>query len=150
MNFWPFRRRSKQQKPQATIQLDRSLQENPRIAAAWTTYAGTKFLLRRGDYAKVNPNAEGRNSPFDEECFAREELAKFWAAQPEETRREDTYLQLLADVYAAGFIQEYVWRFLRQPNWQEPLGLKHEQFDAWAAENGLADHHPQTLAAITE
>ena len=76
-------------------------------------------------------------------------MAEFWAVQPEEKRRLDPYLQLLADVRAAGFIREYVWRFLREPSWPEPAGLRSDAFAAWAAENGLAEHRPPTLAFVS-
>jgi len=147
MNFWPFRRQPR--KPQLSINLDSSVQHNATVAAAWTTYAGTKALLRMGEYAKHNPEAQGHDSPFDEECYARDAMAEFWAVQPDEKRRLDAYLQLLANVRAAGFIREYVWRFLREPGWPQPSGLKNDSFDAWAAQNGLCEHRPPTLAFIS-
>src|SRR6476620_3335781 len=113
MNLRPFRRRPT--KPKLTINLHRSVQHSATVAAAWTTYAGTKALLRTGEYVKHFPEAAGHQSPFDEGCYARDAMAEFWAAQPEESRSQDAYLKLLADVRAAGFIGEYVLRFLRQP-----------------------------------
>ena len=55
MNLWPFRRQPK--KPQFTINLHASVQHDATVAAAWTTYAGTKALLRMGEYA--GPAAQG-------------------------------------------------------------------------------------------
>ena len=147
MNFWPFSRRP--QKPRFAINLHSSLQHDARLAAAWTTYAGTKALLRTGEYAKLNPEAQGHDSPFDEECYARDAMAEFWAAQPEEIRRVDAYLQLLANVRAAGFIREYVWQFLRDRDWTQPPGLKNDTFSAWCAANGLPGHQAITLAILS-
>jgi len=147
MNLWPFRRRPKQ--PKFSINLHESVARDVTVAAAWTTYGGVKALMRSGEYFTHFPEARGHDSPFDEECYARDAMAEFWAVQPDEKRRLDAYLQLLADVRAAGFIREYVWRFLRDPAWPQPAGLKSEAFDAWAAANGLSDHRPPTLAFVT-
>ena len=147
MNVWPFRRQPK--KPKLAINLHGSVQNNATVAAAWTTYAGTKALLRTGEYVKLHPEALGHDSPFDEECYAHDAMAEFWAVQPEEKRRVDAYLQSLANVRGTGFIPEYVWRFLREPSWREPAGLRNDAFSAWAAESGLAKHRPPTLAFVS-
>lgn len=148
MNLWPFRRQPK--KPQWTINLHESvMQHNSTVAGAWTVYAGTKALLRMGEHVELDPEAARHASPFDEEYYARDAMAEFWAVHPEETRRVDAYLQLLADVRAAGFIREYVWRFLREPGWPLPAGLRNAEFATWAAENGLSDHRPPTLAFVS-
>jgi hypothetical protein len=147
MNLWPFRRQPK--KPQLTINLHNSVQHNVTVAAAWTTYAGTKALRRMGQHEKQPPTSAGPNSPFDEECEARDAMAEFWAAQPEEKRQLGPYLQLLADIRAAGFIREYVWRFLREPTWPDPPALNHTAFAAWTTRNNLAQHHPPTLAFVS-
>ena len=102
-----------------------------------------------GEYVKLHPEAAGHDSPFDEECYAHDAMAEFWAVQPEEKCRVDAYLRLLADVRAAGFIREYVWRFLREPSWPEPTGLRNDAFAAWAVENGLSEHRPPTLAFVS-
>ena len=103
-----------------------------------------------GEYVKHHPEAAGHDSPFDEECYARDAMAEFWAVQPEEKRRLDAYhLQLLADVRAAGFIREYVWWFLRESNCAEPAGLRTNAFAAWVAEKGLSEHRPPTLAFVS-
>jgi hypothetical protein len=147
MNLWPFRRKPK--KPKFTINLHPSVQHDPAIAAAWATFGGTKALVRMGEYVKVDPEAAGHDSPFDEECYARDAMAELWAVQPEQKRQADAYLQLLADVRTAGFIREYVWRFLREPEWPEPSGLRNDAFAAWATDNGLLEHRPLTLAFIS-
>jgi len=147
MNFRPFRRQPK--KWQFAVNLHDAVMQNVTIAAAWATYGGTKALVRTGEYARQYPEARGHESPFDEECYARDAMAEFWAVQPPEKRRLDSYLQLLADVRDAGFIREYVWRFLREPGWAEPAGLRNDAFTAWVASKGLADHRPPTLAFVS-
>jgi hypothetical protein len=145
MNFWPFRRRPA--KPQGwTINLHSSVRSNATVAAAWTTYAGTKVLMRTGQYFTMYPQLQGRNTPFDEEYFARDAMAEFWAAQPPEKQRIDPYLLLLARIRAAGFLREYVWTFLREPAWPQPAGLEIQRFETWATQNRLADHKPPMLA----
>ena len=141
MNFWPFRR-----KPKMSINLHASVQRDATLAAAWTTYAGVKALILMGDYGKSFPDAREYDTPFGMEFHAREAMAEFWAAQPPEKQQSDPYLHLLADVYTAGWMREYVWQYLRDPSWPAPASLKMDGFSAWAAGKQLADHKPQTLA----
>lgn len=150
MNLWPFRRQSpKPSQAKWAVNLHASVQRDVTVAAAWTTYAGTKALLRMGEYFKHHPEARGHDSPFDEECYARDAMGEFWGVQTQEKQGVDPYLRSLANVRAAGFIREYVWRFLRDPAWQQPAGLRLAEFEAWCAGNGLTDHRPKTLAFVS-
>ena len=45
---------------------------------------------------------------------------------------------------------EYVWRFLRQDQWNEPAGLNLQGWDKWAFENGLEHHEASTWAFIAQ
>src|SRR5262245_41826819 len=118
---WLFGRKPK--KPKWVVSLHGSLQGNTRLMGAWVVYAGVKSMVRDGSYAENHPEARGKDTPFDEECFARDALAEFWGVQPPEVQSTDPYLQLLARVRDAGLVREYVWRYLREPQWMEPPGL---------------------------
>jgi hypothetical protein len=143
---WLFGRKAK--KPKWTINLHGSLQRSAKLAAAWTVYAGVKSMVRDGSYADDNPEARGKDSPFDEECFARGALAEFWAVQPAEVQATDPYLSLLARVRTAGLIREYVWRYVREPGWRQPPGLDLGKLDTWMATEGAVAHEPLTLAFV--
>jgi len=146
MKFWPFRH--KQEKPRWTIYLHDAVQSDVTVACAWTTYAGIKTFVRTGEYGEMHPEARGHDSPFDEECYARDGMAEFWAAQKELEQSADPYQHLLVRIRNAGFIREYVWRFLRHESWDGPSGLDLDGFDKWAMENKLAQHEPPTHAFI--
>ena len=135
--------------PEWTIHLDPRTQTSVAVAAAWTMYAGTKVLVRTGEYFDMFPEARGHDSPFDEECYARNAMTETWQARTEQTAA-DPYLDLLAQVRRAGFIREYVWRFVREPSWPDPGALKLDAFDAWVAQNGLTQHKAATLATVSE
>lgn len=143
---WLFGRRPGP--PRWTIHLHGSVADRLAPVAAWTVYAGVKAMVRDGRYAALHPGARGRDTPFDEECFARNELAEFWAAQPPEVQAADSYLGLLTEVRAAGLVREYVWRYLRRPGWPEPASLDLGRLDAWMAAAGAAGHRPLTLASV--
>jgi hypothetical protein len=147
MNWWPFRKQPK--KPKWTIRVHGDAQVNVQTAAAWTVYGGTKALVRMGDYFKLHPEARGHTSPFDEEVYARDALAEHWAVQTPAFQASDRYLYLLVRLREAGLMREYVWSYLRDSTWPEPEGLRLRAFEAWAAEHGLTDHEPRTLASIT-
>src|SRR5262249_7794860 len=80
-------------------------------------------LVRMGDYFVLYPEARGRTSPFDEECFARDAVAEHWATYPPPVQESDAYLHLLVRVRHAGLMREYVWQFLRGEGWPQPEGL---------------------------
>ena len=147
MSFWPFRRQP--QEPKWSINLHSSVQRHVSVAAAWTCYGGTKALARLKENVESNAEVQGYASSFDEECYARDAMAEYWAVQPAETRGVDAYLQLLVSVRSACFIREYVWCFLRQDSWPQPAGLSLDAFAAWCLENGLSQHKPITLAFIS-
>jgi hypothetical protein len=86
---WLISRKPK--KPKWTINLHGSLQRNAQLAAAWTVYAGVKSMVRDGSYAEDNPDARGKDTPFDEECFARDALAEFWGVQSPEVQSIDPH-----------------------------------------------------------
>jgi hypothetical protein len=147
MKFWPFGPKPKQ--PKWKINLHGSVTRDPTIAGAWTTYAGVKVFYRTGKYFETNPEAREHQSPFEEECCARDAMAEFWEAQKRQKQEADAYLQLLVSIRRAGFIREYVWRYLRQDGAATPSRLNLPAFDEWAAERDLAHHKPLTLAIPT-
>lgn len=142
--IWPFSR--KREPPKWTINVHPSVVGNLTVAGAWTTYAAVKVFYRTGQYFETNPEARDHQSPFEEECCARDALAEFWAAQKSEKQESDAYLHLLVNVRRAGFIREYVWRYLRQAGMATPKRLNLRGFEAWVSERDMAFHQPLTLA----
>jgi hypothetical protein len=143
---WLFGQKKKE--PKWSITLDSSLQHSAQLTAAWIVYAGVKSKVRDGSYTAIKPDAHGKDTPFDEECFARDALAEYWAVQKPEVRTTDPYLNLLAEVRAAGLVREYVWKYLRQPGWPEPPNLALSRLETWMNGMGAAMHDPVTLSFV--
>ena len=134
-----------------TISVSPAAQISSVLAAAWTLYAATKAMVRDGDreYLELYPDRAGQNTPFDEECFARDALAECWEGQTLEVQETDSYLMDLVTFRQAGLIREYVWRFLRNNSWPEPQRLDEVRLDRFLAEHGFTDHKPLTLSTLT-
>lgn len=47
-----------------------------------------------------------------------------------------------------GFLREYVWTYLRDPNWRNPEPPLMAEFAAWAAEVGLDSRHQAPVLAM--
>ena len=147
--WWRFwKNEPNKTEPTWTINLLPAAQTSVPVTAAWTMYAGTKVLVRTGEYFDLYPETRDRTSAFDEECYARDAMAEQWAARQDATA-DDSYLDLLVRIRSDGFIREYVWRFVRDTSWQEPVGLNLEAFDTWALKNGLFQHEAPTLAYVS-
>ncbi len=146
MGFWPFQQ--KHRKQQCSVNLHQSVGRDLNLAAAWTVYGGMLALIWRREYVQDNPAGPKPDTPFGIECCARDAMAEFWQVK-QRAGAAEAYLDVLAAVRAAGFLNEYVWRFLRRPNWEMPAGLTIEAFEKWLNEKGLQDHKPGTLAGIS-
>jgi hypothetical protein len=112
-------------------------------------YAGTKAMVQSGQYFELHPELRGQDTPFDEESFARDELAAFWESKPQEIQGTDPYLHILANVRQAGLIRDYVWRYLRQDDWREPAGIDAARLDEFLAQRDIKDHEVLTLGSST-
>jgi len=100
------------------------------LTAAWIGY-GTAIIAKA-------TSPEFRDRPMDDfavEVYARTALAKIWseARQPESL---DPYLDKLAEIHAAGFIEEYVLVAFARPGWAlsaaELGALEMDAFFDWA------------------
>lgn len=145
-DFWPFRRKNKS--PKWTIRIAPEAQTRVEAAATWVVYGGVKALVRSGEYVELHPESQGKNSPFDEECFARDGMAEHWSVQDPELQAADEYLLLMVQLRDAGLIQEYVWRFLREQSWPEPPGLRIDDLEIWFQQKSIRHHKPKTLAFL--
>jgi len=144
---WLFGRRKN--KPKWIIELAPEVQSDVTLAAAWAVYAGTKGLVRMGEYFELYPDRRGQNSEFDEETFARDALAEHWAQASTVDKPSAPYLDFLHQVREAEFIREYVWKFLPKDDWAEPVHLDLNGFNLWLEEHDASEHKPLTLASIT-
>ena len=135
--------------PQWTINLNNSEIPNKATAAAWTTYAGTKALLRMGNYPGLSPEECEIVTPFEEEVYARDAIAEYWSVQDLEPITSDSYLLLLVKLRKAKLIKEYVWKYLKKASWTQPNDLKMERLERWEKEQNIEDHTPLTHGILT-
>jgi hypothetical protein len=86
---------------------------------------------------------------FDEEYAGREALATIWSELKEsEPLAADKYLDELLSVMKAGFLREYVWLYLKSPDWNlEPEGLRLNEFKDWMKIHAK-EHIVETLVVI--
>jgi hypothetical protein len=114
----------------------------------WTIYLYTRAAL-------VAAESDGTRLPLGDHTasFAEEVRARLIAVHLfQQMRRRDptfrsAYFADLDRVEDSGFLPEYVWRYLRNPSWAQPDGLKLAAFDAWRAVH-LRNHVPVTHGRI--
>lgn len=101
----------------------------------WTAYLYTRaayLASERGDRLST----PGVYAPtFESEVRARRvAVGVFRQLEQDDPAFGSVYFDDLDRVEAAGFMREYVWRYLRQPSWaRQPEGLQLPRFDAWRA-----------------
>ena len=110
------------------------------VLQSWVSYSlarSTCQLLIGGD----NP---ARASSFDCEVTARRILLQTWSEQQAKAvESEDEYLDDLVEVQTAGYLDEYVARFLEKRHWDIPDDLETRAFRKWQRKH-LRDHEPET------
>ena len=130
--------------------MDERLQSNPKAVAAWAVYGGVKVMLQTGELFKKFPKLRGQTSPFDQEFYARDALAEYWDAQGRQILDTDEYLLIMAILRQRGFLREYVWTYMRGPDWNDPEPPRLAEFLAFAREAQPLRldqrHEPLTLA----
>jgi hypothetical protein len=118
------------------IYIDTSVMPNSSVAAAWLVYAASLSSWEK----ELDRN--GNIDSYKREVFARESIAKIWKGlKINESRDPDRDLDDLEKIYDAGFMEEYVWIYLRKEGWLKPEDLRLDAFKAWADQN-LPDHKP--------
>jgi hypothetical protein len=135
---------------QLTISIDWGDAMTSRESGLWIGYlfARMDFIGRNGGrYTRV----PGVILPiFDEEVFARGEAAKIYRNLKEKNKAmESPYFNDLEKVDAAGYMPEYVWRYLKRNEWSTtPVNLRAADFERWSRSNLTANHAPETRGKV--
>jgi hypothetical protein len=135
---------------QLTISIDWGDTMTTRESGLWIGYlfARMDFIGRNGGrYHRV----PGVIIPiFDEEVFARGEAAKIYRNLKQQNKAmESPYFNELEKVDAAGFMPEYVWRYLKRNEWSTaPPDLRAAEFDRWSRSNLASKHTPETRGNV--
>lgn len=107
---------------------------------SWVAYSLVKSTCQL-ETGGTNP---ARNSDYGCELTAREHLVDTWEEQrAEHEGARDAYLDALAHVRQAGFLDEYTVHYFSQPGWSVPAEVRVDDFHRWRRGN-LARHKPQT------
>jgi hypothetical protein len=117
-------------------------------AAAWLAYA-VELARYSGEHPETRPACGGRLAPgYAAELAARQSALREYQVRAA-VARTSSYFNELARVEAAGFLDEYVWRFLRNERWDvaAPAGLELDAFDRFR-ERELATHVVQSGARV--
>jgi hypothetical protein len=114
----------------------------------WTAYLYTRAALVAAESEDVRFPPGDHPASFAEELRARLIAVNLY----QQLRRgnpsvDSPYFADLARVETAGFLREYVWRYLRNSSWSEPDGLQLAAFDAWRATH-LRNHVVATHGRI--
>jgi hypothetical protein len=114
----------------------------------WMTYLFTRAAFAARD--RATDGATGESEPtFEEEVRARKmAVSTFRELRSANGALASTYFGDVDRVEAAGFLREYVWRYLRRESWDKvPLGLDLSGFDEWRQVE-LSRHVPVTHGRI--
>jgi hypothetical protein len=131
--------------PESSIDLDPAMESAE--ALLWFGYAAELLRVSR-ETAGAMPACGGMLVPqYATELAARRVLLRDYQARDAAARNSD-YLSLLARVDAAGFLDEYVWHYLRgAAEKNAPAGLDLAGFEAFRLRE-LESHAPMTGAHV--
>jgi hypothetical protein len=115
----------------------------------WMTYLFTRAAFAARDRATDGATTGESEPTFEEEVRARKmAISTFRELRNSDGALTSTYFGDVDRVEAAGFLREYVWRYLRRESWNTvPLGLDLSGFDEWR-EIELSRHVPVTHGRI--
>lgn len=132
--------------PEASIEVEAS--PDTASAAAWLAYA-VELARFSGEHPETRPACGGRLVPgFAAELAARQAALREYRMRAAATLPSG-YFDELARVEAAGFLDEYVWHFLRNEQWDAvpQASLELEAFEAFRKRE-LATHVVQSGARV--
>lgn len=116
----------------AVIDTDPALQ-------SWVSYSLGKSVCQ----LQIGGENPARESSFECEMNARRVLLDTWLEQQvENPGLRDEYLDALASVQQAGYLDEYVAKNFGKRHWEIPIDLDVSGFNKWRRTN-LRGHKPQ-------
>ncbi len=132
--------------------IDVAIQWDPATPPAerqlWAAYLYTRAAYVAAQSAERTLALGEHTASFDEEVRGRLMAVSLYR----QMRRANpafhsAYFAVLSRVEAAGFLREYVWRYLKASSWPRPDGMRLAAFDAWRAAH-LRGHVARTYGRI--
>ena len=119
---------------------DRAFADDDPVLQSWVTYS----LAKSACQLEIGGSNPARASSYGCEFSARQLLLDSWQEHRfEDPELSDAYLDELASVREAGFLDEYVVRYFARASWQVPAEVDVAKFRRWQRAN-LKRHRPQT------
>lgn len=119
---------------------ERALTDDDPALQSWVSYSLARSTCKLG----IGGDNPARESSFDCEYSARKLLLQTWTEkQAEDPALSEEYLDELAIIQDAGYLDEYVARHFRRKHWQLPDDVDVRQYRRWQRDT-LPDHHPRT------
>jgi hypothetical protein len=114
----------------------------------WMSYLYTRAAQAAKESDDRTLELGEREASFDEEVRARRVAVNLYRSMlRKDPGVHSAYFTDLERVDGAGFLREYVWRYLHSPSWPTPDALNLHAFDAWRATH-LTAHRPVTHGRI--
>ena len=118
---------------------DRAMTDADPVLQSWVSYS----LARSACQLQLGGDNPARESSFACEIAARRLLLDTWSERKAAgSGVQDDYLDDLAAVRSAGYLDEYVARYFKRRHWELPHDLDASAFDRWRRTN-LPHHRPQ-------
>jgi len=132
--------------PEASIEVEPT--PDTASVASWLAYA-IELTRFTGEHPDTRPPCGGQLAPgFAAELAARQAALRVYRLSATDGQTSN-YFNTLARVDAAGFLDEYVWHYLRNARWGDtpPAGLALDAFGQFR-ERELATHEAQSGARV--
>jgi hypothetical protein len=130
--------------PGIAIQFD----PNARNAPIWLGYLMARAAYR-AEHKLPLPESGPISSTFDEEVEARTSATQIYQELKEKDKGlHDSYWETLSQIKSKGFMNAYVWTYLRHPAWsasQQPKDIS--AFQAWS-QSHLKNHKAMTHGGL--
>jgi len=110
------------------------------VLQSWVSYSLTRSTCQ----LQIGGDNPARASSFDCEVTARRLLLQTWLEQKAEVSTpKEEYLDDLAQVQNAGYLDEYVAMYLEKKHWNRPDDLEIRSFRRWQRKH-LRHHEAET------
>lgn len=117
-----------------------ALTDSDPVLQSWVSYSLTRSTCQ----LQIGGDNPARNTSFECELAARRHLLDTWSEKrATDPGLSDRYLDALAMIRRAGYLDEYVITYFRKRDWVLPADLDMASYRQWAGAN-LRAHRPQT------
>jgi len=118
----------------------KALQDSDPVLQSWVSYSLTRSTCQ----LQIGGENPARNSSFECELMARRHLLQTWSEkQATDSALSDVYLDKLATIRQASYLDEYIVTYYRQRDWILPDDLDMFSYRKWSGMN-LRAHRAQT------